>query len=233
MPKNVDHDARRRELVTAALHLVATSGKSAASVRAIAAETGWSPGSVRHYLPNSQVLETLLLEHVAAQVQRRVAECVASGRALPREELVAQMAEQILPADAERLVEHRVWLALYVAEPDSAVELRWAWEGTRMFHRQLVLLLQGAETVPNHPGPLSPELETWAGHLQAYTDGLSLRMASATEPVDRSLADLRAFLAVVAAATNALPARNRPAPAEPSVPTDSAGTQGGKMLTIQ
>lgn len=202
MPKVVDHDQRRRDLTLAALDLVAEGGRSAASVRALADATGWSPGAVRHYLPTSATLETLLLEHVSGRVQQRVTDQVQrAGRSgWSRRELVARMLEQILPLDAERLVEHRIWVTLYIEDPSRAAELAWAWTGQRLFHRQLVMLLAGAASVPDHPERLPELQEAWAAHLHAYVDGLALRIASGIEPLAESRAGLRGFLHAVEAA---------------------------------
>lgn len=202
MPKIVDHAARRAEVTEAALALVASGGRRAASVRALADATGWSVGAVRHYVPSTSALETLLLEHVAARVQVRVAERARDGldRSLPRVELVAQLAEQILPFDAERLVEHRVWATLWVgpdgADP-TAAEHAWAWTGQLLFHRQLILLLSGEPTVPNLPERLEEPDESCARHLQAFTDGLALRLAAGMQRPRSAQADLRDVLAIL------------------------------------
>lgn len=197
MPKVVDHQERRATLVRAAIDLVSSGGVGAASVRAISAATGWSAGAVRYYIPTSAALEELLLEHVSANVQRRVAVEVRAGRAgkLAPVELAARMLEQILPLDDERAVEHRIWVALYVVDPSRAVENAWAWMGQRMFHRQLVQLLSGACEVTDRPGPLDETAERRAGFLHAYADGLALRIASGTEPLETARTELRSFLA--------------------------------------
>lgn len=46
MPKQVDHDERRREIATAVLRLVTTGGVEAASLRTVAGEAGVSMGAV-------------------------------------------------------------------------------------------------------------------------------------------------------------------------------------------
>ena len=42
MPKDVDHDARREELLEAVWRVIARDGMERATIRAIAKETGWS-----------------------------------------------------------------------------------------------------------------------------------------------------------------------------------------------
>jgi AcrR family transcriptional regulator len=49
MPKDVDHDERREELLEAVWRVIARDGLERATIRAIAAETGWSSGVLAHY----------------------------------------------------------------------------------------------------------------------------------------------------------------------------------------
>jgi len=49
MPKEVDHDERREELLEAVWRVIARDGMEGATVRAIAKETGWSTGVLAHY----------------------------------------------------------------------------------------------------------------------------------------------------------------------------------------
>ena len=48
MPKVVDHAARREQLAAALWRVVVRDGVEAASLRRVAAEAGWSVGSLRH-----------------------------------------------------------------------------------------------------------------------------------------------------------------------------------------
>ncbi len=49
MPKDVDHDERREELLEAVWRLVAREGIEGATMRGMAQETGWSTGVLAHY----------------------------------------------------------------------------------------------------------------------------------------------------------------------------------------
>ncbi|MFF4058634.1 TetR/AcrR family transcriptional regulator [Streptomyces sp. NPDC001668] len=49
MPKIVDHEARRADLARALWPVVQRDGVNPASIRAVAAEAGWTYGSVAHY----------------------------------------------------------------------------------------------------------------------------------------------------------------------------------------
>ena len=49
MPKIVDHDQRRRELVDATWRLIDRGGFASVTLQGIAAEAGFANGLVRHY----------------------------------------------------------------------------------------------------------------------------------------------------------------------------------------
>lgn len=185
MPRIVDHGARRHELAAAALEIVGTSGVDALSVRALAARSGWSSGALRHYVPDVDALASLLLDEVAGRIQQRVTGVLREGVAPEHTaEIVVACLEQLLPLDEERRVEFGIWRHFW-GRDRRGVESAWVWTGQRMFHRQMVLLLGGApaDTVPQLPGDLPPDLERWAGHLHAFTDGLALRAAIAVPAV--------------------------------------------------
>jgi AcrR family transcriptional regulator len=49
MPKEVDHDERREELLEAVWRVIVRDGIEGTTIRAIAKETGWSTGVLSHY----------------------------------------------------------------------------------------------------------------------------------------------------------------------------------------
>ena len=56
MPKVVDHELRRRELARAALRVIGRDGLEAATTRAVADESGWSTGVLKHYFDDKDHL---------------------------------------------------------------------------------------------------------------------------------------------------------------------------------
>ena len=56
MPKIVDHEQRRAEIAEALWRVVARQGLEGATIRAVAAEAGWSRGIVEHYFDNKDEL---------------------------------------------------------------------------------------------------------------------------------------------------------------------------------
>jgi AcrR family transcriptional regulator len=108
VPKQVDHAARRAELAGALWRLVMRDGIEAASLRGVAAEAGWSTGSVRHYFPCHADLLAFAMELVIENVGRRVGAIRATGDARAT---AAALLHEILPLDDERRAEAQVWLA--------------------------------------------------------------------------------------------------------------------------
>lgn len=109
MPKVVDHDGRRVALADALMRLIERDGAEAVSMRAVAAEAGWSTGVLAHYFADKDALLTyafeLVWERGAARADRRA----AAGRD-PAATLRALLSE-LLPLDPERRREARLWFA--------------------------------------------------------------------------------------------------------------------------
>ena len=69
MPKVVDVEARREELAAAAARVIARSGIASASMREVAAEAGWTTGTLVHYFRNKRELLRFTLE---SSLERRL-----------------------------------------------------------------------------------------------------------------------------------------------------------------
>jgi AcrR family transcriptional regulator len=65
MPRQVDHDDRRREIVDATVRVLAARGVRGLTFRAVAEEMGGSSTLVTHYFPTRQALLDALAESVA------------------------------------------------------------------------------------------------------------------------------------------------------------------------
>ena len=87
MPRTVDVDVRRTEIVEAAARLIATGGMEAATMRDIAAEAGWTTGVVNHYFADKREVLRRTLEH---SLRQRRAE--RRSDATPPEQLRAELA---------------------------------------------------------------------------------------------------------------------------------------------
>lgn len=105
MPKIVDHDARRNEIVRATWQLIARQGIRGTTMREIAREAGFANGALTPYFANKDAILTAAFRHVFAASDARI-ERVTDGRrgidALWRAVL------EILPLDEERTLEARI-----------------------------------------------------------------------------------------------------------------------------
>jgi AcrR family transcriptional regulator len=109
MPKVVDHDARRMELAEAVWRLASREGLDAVTMRAVAAEAGWSTGALAHYFEDKEELVLFAFETVADRVGRRIVKAAEHARD-PLELVRTQLIEG-LQIDADRRAEVRVWFA--------------------------------------------------------------------------------------------------------------------------
>ncbi|PRY67272.1 TetR family transcriptional regulator [Glaciihabitans tibetensis] len=102
MPKIVDHDQRRREILQATWRVIANQGIDAATIREIAREAGFSNGVLSHYFTNKE--EILISAHRLAfqQVYDRASK---ANEGIVGIEAVRRALYEALPLDAERRIE--------------------------------------------------------------------------------------------------------------------------------
>jgi AcrR family transcriptional regulator len=110
MPKIVDHDQRRVELVDATWRIIAQKGLDGATMRDIAAEAGFANGALKPYFPTKDRLLDFAFEHIFAQTNRRMEAAIAG---LAGREALRAYCHEILPLDDERLNEARVAIAFW------------------------------------------------------------------------------------------------------------------------
>jgi AcrR family transcriptional regulator len=186
MPKVIDHEARRAELAAAVWRVVGRSGIQGATVRAVAAEAGVSPGALRHYFADQMGLLRFAAEMMSQRAAGRLQEHLSSGRT--GRDLSHSLLEELLPLDANRRIEAVVWLeGLAQARRDpSLAELKAAgWIGERYVCR---VAFASAKGLPI-PERMSNELEDPAderavGLLHTFIDGLTLQASMFPDRLD-------------------------------------------------
>ena len=109
MPKKVDHDLRRHEIIGSVWRLIADEGIDAVTTRRIAEATGYSNGLLRYYFPGK--------DSVITEAYRFVVEATDIRAALDSTERglagLRTLALEILPLDDVRRAEARVALAFW------------------------------------------------------------------------------------------------------------------------
>ncbi|MEV4245753.1 TetR/AcrR family transcriptional regulator [Streptosporangium canum] len=116
MPKQVDHDERRRQLTEALLRIAGTRGLQAVSMREIAAEAGVSLRVVQYYFTDKQALLDSGLTELTARLDRRVKQRAAAATGgLSTRSVFEAVLGAILPSDEQSRLDSLAWTAYYTA----------------------------------------------------------------------------------------------------------------------
>ncbi|GAA3552120.1 TetR/AcrR family transcriptional regulator [Nonomuraea rosea] len=187
MPKIVDHDERRREVLSAASRVIVRDGIDAATTRAIAKEAGYSNGVLAHYFADKDEILLSALRQSHQRIRARLSGKVegVTGLAALRELLLDN-----LPLDAERTEETRLevsfWSRSLASERLAEVQRTEAGE-LRTAVRDLLGQARAAGELRT-----DDDLDDLAEHLLALVDGLSLHLL--LYPDSRTRADLERLM---------------------------------------
>ncbi|MFC6083814.1 TetR/AcrR family transcriptional regulator [Sphaerisporangium aureirubrum] len=169
MPKIVDHEERRAEVVAAARRVILREGIEGATTRAIAKEAGYSNGVLTHYFADKDEILLAALRSSHRRIVRRLKDKLAgrTGLAALRELLLDN-----LPLDGERAGETALEVGfwgrslaggtLLEVQREEAAELR-----------HLVRTLLGAAAAAGELAA-AEDLDDVTERLLALVDGLSL-----------------------------------------------------------
>ena len=147
MPKVVDHAERRDQVAAVAEQVIADRGLGA-SLRDVAFAGGWSTSVVTHYFATKDELLEHTLQRTVEGVVGRIDVRVADG-----ESRLASILQEILPLDARRRRQWRIFLAFWGrAVHDEALE-RQQRRRQRAFHAGL------AEAVETERDGLSADVK--------------------------------------------------------------------------
>ena len=196
MPKIVDHDERREELARAAVRAIDRLGLEGATMREIAREAGFSTGVLGHYFESKDDIVLMALRFMMRGTLGRLAVISSELRGL---KAAHEMAAELLPLDARRAKENRVW-AVYWAQALTSPRLR------REYQKNDALLrgfLRNVLQEAIDDGELAPSVDAAleANRLLALSDGVSVQAlfdrtfwtdARQVDAIDVHLDDLQA-----------------------------------------
>ena len=173
MPKIVDHDQRRLELVDATWRIIARLGIESATMREIALEAGFANGALKPYFPTKDDLLTFAFGHVFNRTNERIAEVTAGQAGLAA---LRAFCVEVLPLDEERINEARIVIPFWqkaINDPDKATIHR---ESMEQWQRAIVEFLAEART----QGKVSAAVDdsAVAGHLLNMLLGTFTRNSS-------------------------------------------------------
>jgi AcrR family transcriptional regulator len=122
VPKIVDHEARRREIVDAYLAVLGREGTARTTGRTVAAELGLTPGTLWHYFDSIEQIAEAAARRGVLRTVERIAQRTAGQRGL---DALLGIAEEVLPLDPTTRAEAQVVVAFWgTAEPLAAPGLR-------------------------------------------------------------------------------------------------------------
>jgi AcrR family transcriptional regulator len=110
MPKKVDHDERREELVLAAWRVIAANGIDEVTIRDIARESGYSSGVLAHYFKNKDDLLAHALQLSHTRIRKRYD--AEREQADAADALKAILLDN-LPLDEQREMETRIEMSFW------------------------------------------------------------------------------------------------------------------------
>ena len=196
MPKLVDREQRRREILEVTWRLMASRGADAATMREIAREAGYANGALAYYFANKEALVEAAYGYVFDRTNDRIREATAGLRGvaalraflvevMPTTEVTRLEARIVLPFWSRTVADERF------AELNDAAMQRW--------RRELTELLQqgrddGDVTVATPDHVLAEQLLAMAMGLQVLATTPVTPTPAATQEamLDAFLAGLRA-----------------------------------------
>ena len=105
MPKLVDHDARRADIIAATWRLIAHRGIDATTMREIAREMGMANGALTHYFPDKNAIIQAAFEYVFQATNDRIAARLGDAVGL---DALRVFCREVMPVDEVTLTEARV-----------------------------------------------------------------------------------------------------------------------------
>ncbi|WP_430782526.1 TetR/AcrR family transcriptional regulator [Actinoplanes sp. G11-F43] len=131
MPKQVDHEQRRRLLADAVFAAIGTNGYESVSLRDIAERSGYSMGTVQYYFPTKQQMLLFALAHMRDRVLVRLTAALDRLDQPTSRDRIRAGAAVMLPIDEAGREEACVNVAFYAAAtvtPAYADQLRAGYE---------------------------------------------------------------------------------------------------------
>lgn len=168
MPKIVDTEARRDELIRMSARAIAKGGLAGLTFRNVARAGGWSTGIVSHYFADKHDLLRATYEARADRVRQAIHHAHEGGATL-----LDAAIDAALPLDEERQTDWRVFLA-YVG--DAFGDRRLATlhrRRTTSFHATLVRALEAEVEAGRMPRSLDTGAE--ARRLQCVLLGIAMQ----------------------------------------------------------
>lgn len=198
MPKQVDHDQRRRHISAAVARIAAARGLGGLSFREVASEAGVSVSLVQHYFGNKEQLLIGTLDIESEAIGGRIlGRLEALGSAAGPLERVRTVAEAFLPTDEESKAAMLVYLGFAgAALTDESLRRADAFGNAENLLAFLAAELEAAATAGDLAAGVEPG--TQASAILSLVLGLSLGVLLDQTGPEEAIAVLDAQLALLA-----------------------------------
>lgn len=110
MPKTVDHEQRRIEIVEATWRIIARGGYAAATMREIAAEAGFANGGLKPYFKTKDEILAAAYDRTFFLVNERAGAAMGDATGL---DAVLVLCHEMLPLRPAQAIESRVTMAFW------------------------------------------------------------------------------------------------------------------------
>ncbi|MEU3992527.1 TetR/AcrR family transcriptional regulator [Streptomyces platensis] len=141
MPKQVDHESRRRKIAEAVCQLADESGLEGVTLRDVAARAQVSMGAVQRCFRTKEEMLVFALGHIGERVTARVSARLAASPAQSARTALGHATTEVSLLPEEHRAEARVWLA-FVAQaavsPPLAGILRTNYAGLQTVFARLI-----------------------------------------------------------------------------------------------
>lgn len=141
MPKQVDHEGRRRQIAEAVCQLADESGLEGVTLRDVAARAEVSMGAVQRCFRTKEEMLVFTLGHIGERVGARVSARLTASPAQSARTALGHAATEVSLLRDEHRAEARVWLA-FVAQaavsPPLAKTLRSNYTGLQTVFTRLI-----------------------------------------------------------------------------------------------
>jgi AcrR family transcriptional regulator len=188
VPKQVDHHARRLQLLDALWRITRREGWDAITLRHLAAEAGVSMGMVQHYFSTKDQLLRFAVEMMGEDVKQRIRLRVAE---LPQpvgpRQLVQTVLTEMIPNVDRRATEAEaadVWVRRFLLPPDPGSPLHNGYDEVKTLISEQILLVRPGRT----------DAERDADALIALLDGLIYHIVTGHQTARGAIAIIEAQL---------------------------------------
>ncbi len=174
MPKIIDREQKKQEIVRHAWQSISDHGIKGMSVRQIADQAGISSGQMRYYYPDHAALLTAVMAYVKEKVEHRIKEIITSE--LPIQQKIIEAILATLPLDDDRYADMEVWTAFQMMAQEKGKDTM-----QDDIRKLVVTALSALESAGVLKAGLDRELTTL--RAVALIDGLAMHKLFAVDSV--------------------------------------------------